>query len=161
LTTLRTLCLLAGLGITLSLLLIALLSALRTLSLLSSLRIPLRLIAGLLPVRVAIAAGAVLIQPAAQRIEVICELPRAIQSFFRARSSGATRTLLRRLQSFREVVQTSLDRTFVCACRVELIVVESLLSFSYAVGNAITRKRPGRFVQLTRNALLTRAQPLS
>src|SRR5206468_4198231 len=113
----------------LALLLIALLSALRTLSLLSSLRTPLWLIAGLLSVRVPIAAGAVLIQPAAQRIEVICELPRSIQSFFRARSSGATRTLLRGLQAFREIVQTSLDRAFVCASRVELIVVQSLLSF--------------------------------
>ena len=85
-----------------------LLPALRVLSLLAALGVS-RLLALLLAVRVPVASRGALIQTATQRIKVIRELSGSIQSFFRSGSSRAACALLRGLQAFGEIVQTSLD----------------------------------------------------
>src|SRR6185369_1937252 len=125
-------------------------------------------------------ASRVLIQTTPQRIEVVSELPRAIQVFFGTRTVRATRALLRRLQTFGHTVQTALDRAFVRAARglpillslltrllpclltgwpatllvPLLIAIQRLFALANALRDSLSRQRISRFLQLSRRALL-------
>ena len=103
------------------------------------------------------------IQTAAQRVEIVGELPCTIEVLFRTRTIRATCALLSRLQTFGNIIQAALDRAFIAATTAALLillsllltVIQRLLTFANTVGNTISRERISRFFQLARGALLT------
>ena len=110
-------------------------------------------------------ATRILVETSSQRIEIVGELPRAIESLFGTRGVGAARTLLRGLQTVGQVVQTSLDRALVgTAVRLLtlltillpalLITAERLLAFANPLRNSIACECICGVLQLSRGALL-------
>jgi hypothetical protein len=161
LTLLALLTLLTLLTLLLSLLITLLLSLLLTLliTLLLTLLITLLLTVAIAPVRA-------FIQTASQRVEIVSQLPRAIEVLFRRRTIRTTRTLLSGLQTFRNIIQAALDRAFIAATTTAallilltllLTVIQRLLTFANTIRNTIARQRISRFFQLARGALLTLA----
>lgn len=149
----------------LTLLPLPLLASLALLTLLTLLALLLTLLITLLLLTVAIASR-IFIQTTPQRIKVVSQLPRPIEILFRGRTIRGPRALLRSLQTFRKVVETTLDRTFIGAASALLIAlltsllstllttVERLFAFANSLGDAITRQRISRFLQLARRPLL-------
>ena len=111
---------------------------------------------------VAIAPIRAFIQTAPQRVEIVGELPRPIEILLRRRTIRATRALLSRLQTFRNIIQTALDRAFIAATTSTLLillslwltVIQRLLTFANTIRNTIAGQRISRFFQLARGALL-------
>ncbi len=68
-------------------------------------------------------ATRVFIEPPPQRIEVVSQLPRAVEILFRTRTVRAARALLRRLQTLGQIIQTALDRTLIRATAAALLTV--------------------------------------
>jgi len=171
LTLLALLAFLSFLSLSTFLTLLPLLTALTLL-----LSLLLSLLIALLLLTVAVASR-VLIQTTPQRIEVVSELPRAIQVFFGTRTVRATRALLRRLQTFGHTVQTALDRAFVRTARglpillslltgwpatllvSLLITIQRLFALANALRDSLSRQRISRFLQLSRRALLALTLP--
>ncbi len=93
-------------------------------------------------------ARGVLHPSAAQRIEIVGQLPRAIEILFRTRTIRTARTLLRGLKLFGKIVETALDRALIgdlpCCCPALLTL---LLAFSDCLPSRIrsaTRSRAER-----------------
>ena len=159
LPTLRSLLALLTLLTLLTLLLTLLITLL--LSLLLTLLITLLITLLLLPI--AIASVRTFIQTAPQRVEIVGELPRTIEIFLCCRTIRTTRALLRRLQTFGNIIQTALDRAFIITTTTTLLillsllltVIQRLLTFANTIGNTIARERISSFFQLARRTLLT------
>jgi len=95
-----------------------------------------------------VAARSSFVQTSTQRVEIVGELSRAIEILFRRRAIRATRTLLRRLQPLRNVVEASFNRALVVTTSALLSLltllftaVQRLLSFTNAIGDTVTRQR--------------------
>ena len=101
---------------------------------------------------VAIAPVGPFIQTTSQRVEIVSELPRAIEVLLGARAIRAARALLSRLQTFGKIIQAPLDRALFTAASAALLltlllsllsrlaVIQCLLTFANPIRNTIARE---------------------
>lgn len=161
---LTRLSLLASFALLLSLLLSLLLTLLLTLWLALRLLLVSLTLLTFFTLLLPVAARSSFVQTSTQRVEIVGQLSSAIEIFFRRRAIRATRTLLRRLQPLRNVVEASFNRALVVTTSallslltLLLTAVQRLLSFTNAIGDTVTRQRIRRIFQLARRALLALA----